>query len=663
MSLLIFWFSLISCIMNFSLGRFIGIKGTNFLSMYCRLNALLINRLITIEIIVFGLTFNFNLGVWINSELLLVNWEFTYNGLITLRTFIVIFVSICVHFYTQSYRCFDPHKVRFLGFLSLFTFFRLVLVASSNLLVLFLGWEGIGLASYLLIGFWFTRLVAIQSAIKALLLNRIGDLALYLSIAFFFSLFKTLDFTLAFSLVPFLLNSQFISFWNLIPSFEIISFFLFLSARGKSAQLTLHTWLPDAMEGPTPVSALIHAATLVTAGIFLMFRLSFIFEFTELTLTLVSIIGICTAFFAAITGSFQNDLKRVIAFSTCSQLGLIVIAYGLSNQSIALFHLLNHAFFKAVLFLCAGSIIHGFKDEQDLRRFGIAIKLLPVTYVIFLAASLCLIGFPGLTGFFSKDSLFEIICIGVKFKYIIIEAGFAFWFSCIIYGLTAFYSFRALVLLFFSNTSLTRNTFFNINESDFILLSALLPLFLCTLTIGFIWKELFISVGNSCLDKSLFTWYIHKTLIEAETLELTFKLLPLFVSILGLVGVILSFILNKWISNNFFVKQFVFIAAKKWFWDSLYSYFSYFFLYLAFDTLIQVLDRGLIEILAPSLWIYIFTFLNARIHYRHTSQLSVYLFWIFVFVMWFIFDMLELTNFNFHILQFNCLMFGLTLLI
>ena len=322
---------------------------------------------------------------------------------------VVCGVSSLVHLYSIEYMLTDPHASRFMGYLSLFTFFMLVLVTSDNFLVMFFGWEGIGLASYLLISFWHTRIQAGKSAIKAMLVNRIGDLGLVLSICSIFLSFKTLDYSIIFSLACFSNESSFsFLFFNNADRLSVITFFIFFGALGKSAQIGLHIWLPDAMEGPTPVSALIHAATLVTAGLFLIIRCSVLFEECPTILSIVALMGSLTAFFAASVGLVQNDLKKVIAYSTCSQLGFMMFACGLSHYSIALFHLANHALFKALLFLSAGCVIHGLLDEQDLRKMGGLLQILPISYTMILIGSLALVGFPFLTGFYSKDVVLEV---------------------------------------------------------------------------------------------------------------------------------------------------------------------------------------------------------------------------------------------------------------
>lgn len=296
---------------------------------------------------------------------------------------VVTTISFFVHLYSISYMGHDPHLQRFLSYLSLFTFFMLILVTADNFLQMFVGWEGVGLASYLLISFWFTRLAANKSAIKAMVVNRLGDIGVVLAMLVIYDSFKTLDYGTVFALVPYFYNLDYQFLGASFNLLDLISLLLFIGVAGKSAQIGLHVWLPDAMEGPTPVSALIHAATMVTAGVFILVRASIIFEYSNYFLTVVAFFGALTAFLASTVGVFQNDIKRVIAYSTCSQLGYMVLASGMSLYFISFFHLFTHAFFKALLFLGAGSVIHALGDEQDMRRYGGTISILPFSYVLF----------------------------------------------------------------------------------------------------------------------------------------------------------------------------------------------------------------------------------------------------------------------------------------
>jgi len=348
------------------------------------------------------------LNLWFSCGSLIVSWELLGDNLTFSMVFVVTFISLLVHIYSCEYMGSDPHLTRFLSYLSLFTFFMLILVTASNFIQMFVGWEGVGLSSYLLINFWFTRLQANKAAIKAMLFNRIADILMLFGLFAIYICFESFDYTIIFSIAPFFLNFEFNFIFFSITCLKFICLFLFLGAMGKSAQLGFHNWLPDAMEGPTPVSALIHAATMVTAGIFLLIRCSFLFELVPQVLQFIAFIGALTAFFGASTGFFFHDLKRVIAFSTCSQLGYMMLACGLERFNVAFFHLVTHAFFKALLFLTAGAIIHSMFDEQDIRKFGGSLKYLPLTYICFLIGSLNLIGFPFLSGFFFKRSFIRI---------------------------------------------------------------------------------------------------------------------------------------------------------------------------------------------------------------------------------------------------------------
>ena len=408
MLLCLLLFPLLSYLSTNLLGRYIGIYGSCILASFSIFMSFVCSIVAFYECSLTDSVCTIFLNTWINTELFISNWGFYFDPLSTTMLLVVTGVSSLVHLYSTEYMSSDPHQGRFMGYLSLFTFFMLVLVTADNFLVMFLGWEGIGLASFLLISFWTNRIQAGKSAIKAMLVNRVGDLGLSLGICAIFLTYKTIDYSIVFALAPESINFSFSFLSFEIDRISLIDFLLFWGALGKSAQLGLHIWLPDAMEGPTPVSALIHAATLVTAGVFLIIRCSLLFELSNSTLLIVSMFGALTAFFAGTVGLVQNDLKRVIAYSTCSQLGYMVFAAGLSHYSVSLFHLANHALFKALLFLSAGAIIHGLLDEQDLRKMGNLLKTLPMSYTMILIGSLALVGFPFLTGFYSKDVILEI---------------------------------------------------------------------------------------------------------------------------------------------------------------------------------------------------------------------------------------------------------------
>jgi NADH-ubiquinone oxidoreductase chain 5 len=403
MYLLIVFLSIIGSSFAGLFGRHLGSWGASFITTSCLVVSFLLSLFAFYEVGLFGSPVYIKLTTWISSEVLHIDWGFMFDSLTVSMCVVVTFISSLVHLYSIEYMSHDPHLPRFMSYLSLFTFFMLILVTADNYVQMFVGWEGVGLASYLLINFWYTRIQANKAAIKAMVMNRIGDFCLLIGMMLIFINYKSVDYASVAVLTP-VLKDNTVNFLNFnFHLLSLIGVFLFLGAVGKSAQLGLHTWLPDAMEGPTPVSALIHAATMVTAGVFLIARSSFIYEYINNILELITVFGALTSFFAATTGLVQNDMKRVIAYSTCSQLGYMVFACGLSNYSVGFFHLSNHAFFKALLFLSAGSVIHAVNDEQDMRKMGGLKNLVPFTYSMVVVGSLALIGFPFLTGFYSKD--------------------------------------------------------------------------------------------------------------------------------------------------------------------------------------------------------------------------------------------------------------------
>ena len=387
---------------------------------------------------------NYNLYTWLQSGDLRFNVGFLIDNLSAMMMVVVTFVSLMVHIYTIGYMADDPGYSRFFSYISLFTFAMLMLVMSNNFMQLFFGWEAVGLVSYLLIGFWYTRPTAIYANLKAFLVNRVGDFGFLLGIGMVLFYTGSLDYTTVFQAAPKLANVQI----NILPNtawsvMTVTCILLFIGAMGKSAQVPLHVWLPDSMEGPTPISALIHAATMVTAGIFMVARMSPLFELSTTALSFVMIIGAITALFMGFLGIIQNDIKRVVAYSTLSQLGYMTVALGASAYSVAIFHLMTHAFFKALLFLAAGSVIMGMHHDQDIRNMGNLKKYLPLTWITALIGSLALIGTPFFAGFYSKDSIIE----AVKFSHI---TGSSFAYFAVLAGVfvTAFYSFRLYFLVF-----------------------------------------------------------------------------------------------------------------------------------------------------------------------------------------------------------------------
>jgi NADH-ubiquinone oxidoreductase chain 5 len=580
--------------------NFIGSKGSVYLTVASLFVTFFLSVFVFIEVGLFGAPVYLKTISWVNRAFFSVHWEFYFDSLTACIVVVVTSISILVHIYGSAYIQNDPHRSRFISYLSLFTFFILILVTSGNYLQLFVGWEGVGVCSYLLINFWFTRLQANKAAIKAIVVNRVGDLFFCLGLVLLLRNFGTLSFSSIFSIVPILQGLSFNLFGFYFTSLEFISFFLFFGAIGKSAQLFLHTWLPDAIEGPTPVSALIHAATIVTAGVFLLVRRSPLLEYSPNIILFITILGSFTAFFAATIGLFQNDLKRVIAYSTCSQLGYMVFACGLSNYSIAIFHLSNHAFFKALLFLCRGAVIHAMSDEQDLRRLGGLLKALPFTYSIIIIGSLSLIGFPFLTGFYSKDLILE-----VAYGSYTGTSHFAHLLGCFAAFFTAFYSIRLLFLTFLSKPTCFRITFEGSHDPDLFIR---LPLFILSwgaIFIGYFRKDL-IAIGSTVFwGYAIFVYPDNYINFDSEFLPISIKLIPVFCSIGGAVTAFCFYFFYSffifYLKFSFFGRFVYRFFNRKWLFDYVYNTFvNQYVFQIRFTGTYFIVDRGFFEILGPS---------------------------------------------------------------
>jgi NADH-ubiquinone oxidoreductase chain 5 len=486
-----------------------------------------------------------------------------------------------------------------MAYLSLFTFFMLMLITADNFIQLFLGWEGVGLCSYLLINFWFTRLQANKAAIKAMVINRVGDVGLALGVFSIFVVFKTCDYSVVFSLVPHVVGITYNFLGFEVDAISAIGLLLFVGAVGKSAQIGLHTWLPDAMEGPTPVSALIHAATMVTAGVYLIIRCSPLYEYSGVALTVITVFGALTAFIAGTIGLVQNDLKKVIAYSTCSQLGYMVFACGLSNYSVSMFHLINHAYFKALLFLSAGSVIHALNDEQDMRRMGGLLQVLPYTYVMILIGSLALMGFPFLTGFYSKDVILEIAY--AKYS---LHGTFAHWLGVLSAGITAFYSFRLIYLTFISNPNGFKNAIQNAHDAPLPMAIPLFILCIGSLFVGYLTKDLFIGLGTPFWNNAIFIAPENLVMIDAEFIPTYIKWLPVIVSLFGAVSSMLVFHFFKNFLFEVCIKPFgrsVYIFLnRRWLFDRLQNdLIGSVILKLGYNTTYKLVDKGVIEVFGP----------------------------------------------------------------
>ena len=573
MYILVLFIPLLSAIISGLFGKKIGTKGAGLITSSCIIISLIISCYIFNETCLKSSFIYIKLWKWFDSELLTTYFGLQFDGLTSIMLLVITCVSALVHIYSTGYMAGDPHIPRFMSYLSLFTFLMIVLVTSNNYVQLFIGWEGVGLCSYLLINFWLTRIQANKAAMKAMFVNRVGDIGLVLAMLMILKEFGALEFsTISSLLVTPTINKE---------NITIICLLLFLGAVGKSAQLGLHTWLPDAMEGPTPVSALIHAATMVTAGVFLIIRSGSLFEVSPFALIIVTILGALTAFFAATTGVLQNDLKKVIAYSTCSQLGYMVMVCGISNYFTSLFHLMNHAFFKALLFLSAGSIIHAVKDEQDMRKMGGLIKSIPLTYIMILIGSLSLMGFPYLTGFYSKDLILELIYD----KYYI---AFAYWLGSFSALLTAFYSIRLIYMTFITNTNAKKENYFKVHESSINIMIPLLLLAFGSIFVGYLAKEIVLSN------------------IIPPIVSNIVKLIPLFFSLFGAIFAFLVYnssiaskIWNPYSDQNLYHKIYTFFNSA-WQFNYIINHFLILNIWKVGHLITyRVIDRGLLEILGP----------------------------------------------------------------
>ncbi|MGB5947863.1 MAG: NADH-quinone oxidoreductase subunit L [Parvibaculum sp.] len=472
-------------------GRWIGVRGAQLVTSGLLVVSAALSVAAFATVAFGGATEHIQVMTWIDSGAFEADWRLRIDTLTAVMLVVVTSVSALVHIYSIGYMSHDPHQPRFFAYLSLFTFAMLMLVTADNFIQLFFGWEGVGLASYLLIGFWYQRPSANAAAIKAFVVNRVGDFGLILGISAIFLAVGSVEFDTVFKAIPHLAEKNFVFLGFEVSIVTTICLLLFMGAMGKSAQILLHTWLPDAMEGPTPVSALIHAATMVTAGVFLVARCSPIFEFSPFALTTVTVIGATTAFFAATVGLVQNDIKRVIAYSTCSQLGYMFAALGVGAYEAAMFHLFTHAFFKALLFLGSGSVIHAMSDEQDMRKMGGLYKLIPATYAMMVIGTLALTGFPLTAGYFSKDAIIEAAYAGQNPAHM-----FAFTLTVFAAFLTSFYSWRLIFMTFHGKSRADQHTLEHVHESPLVMLVPLIVLAIGALGAGLLFERYFIGEAH-----------------------------------------------------------------------------------------------------------------------------------------------------------------------
>ena len=587
---------LLGAIVSGFFGRKVGVSGAQLITSFSIVVTTLLAIVTFFEVGISNIPVSINLFKWIDSESLNVLWGFHFDSLTVSMLIPVLIVSSVVHIYSIGYMSHDPHNQRFFSYLSLFTFMMIILVTANNFLLMFVGWEGVGICSYLLVSFWFTRIAANQSSISAFLTNRVGDCFLTIGMFAILWSFGNVDYTTVFSIAPFV-NENIIT---------IIGICLVIGAMAKSSQVGLHVWLPMAMEGPTPVSALIHAATMVTAGVYLLMRVSPLIEYSSTVLIISIWLGAITTVFSSLIGLFQQDIKKVIAYSTMSQLGMMVIAIGLSSYNIALFHLVNHAFYKGLLFLGAGAVIHAVSDNQDFRKYGGLRSFLPLTYSVMLIASLSLVAFPFMTGFYSKDLILESAYGQFYFSstvvYFIATIGAMF---------TTLYSVKVLYLTFLTNPNGPISNYRNsitkhpAHEGDIFMSLPLIILAIFSIFFGYISKDIFIGLGSGFFaDNSIFIHPIREIMLNTEfAVPIIFKLLPLLFTIL-LSGIaiiisefmprtIISFKLSR-IGYNIFS-----FFSQRFFIELLYNkYVTDIILKLGGQTT-KILDKGSVELLGP----------------------------------------------------------------
>ena len=576
---------LVASIISGFFGKFIGDRNSEIITSLLVTISAILSAFVLYNVIVNDYQENIIIAKWIDSGSLDVNWSIKVDALSSIMLVVVTSVSSLVHIYSIGYMSHDPHKPRFMAYLSLFTFAMLMLVTSDNFIQLFFGWEGVGLCSYFLIGFWFKKEKANAAAIKAFVVNRVGDFGFALGIFLIFYLFGTVNYSEVFELIPTIIDEELVFLGIKVNAIDLICLLLFVGAMGKSAQILLHTWLPDAMEGPTPVSALIHAATMVTAGVFLVVRCSPVYEYSELALNFITIIGMSTAFFAATVALVQTDIKKIIAYSTCSQLGYMFFAAGVGAYNVAMFHLFTHAFFKALLFLGSGSVIHAFKDEQNINNMGGVWKKLPYTYSLMIIGTLALTGFPFLSGFYSKDAIIEFAYLRGN------TVGFyAAGIGIFTAFLTSIYSWRLIFKTFHGAYNNQNMKIEETHESSLTMLIPLVLLSIGAIFAGYIFKELFIghNAVNNFWQNSIFFlkplstdhppfWFLILTpILVILSIPLSYyffvKNKDLPEQIANINKPLYNFLINKWYFDELY--EILFVKTSKKFGLFLWKFFD-----------------------------------------------------------------------------------------
>ena len=582
---------LFSAIVTGFLGRKLGTRGAQYTSCLSILVTTILAIIVFCEVGLNNIVTNVKLFKWIDIEQFYILWNFNFDALTVSMLIPVLIVSLVVHIYSIEYMSHDPHNQRFFSYLSLFTFMMILLVTSNSYILMFVGWEGVGVCSYLLVSFWFTRIAANQSSLSAFLTNRVGDSFLTIGMFILLLSFGNLDYNTIFSLSPYISSNIII----------LIGICLLIGAMAKSSQLGLHVWLPMAMEGPTPVSALIHAATMVTAGVYLLIRSSPIIEYSNTVLIICLWLGAITTMFSSLIGFYQKDIKKIIAYSTMSQLGMMVLSIGLSCYNIALFHLINHAFYKELLFLGAGSVIHAMSDNQDLRKYGGLKHYLPLTYSVILIASFSLIAIPFMSGYYSKDFILESsygqLHIFSITTYIIAIIGATF---------TTLYSIKILYLTFVSNPNGLYVNYKHSNEGTIYMTLPLIILAVFSIFFGFFFKDMFIGMGSNFFsDNSIFIHYVNEITIDTEFIINSYiKIFPFLVTIIAMTIYVYKYekkihlFINYNKINKYIYNIYCFLS-QRFFVELLYNkYISEYLLNVGSNTT-KILDKGSVEYIGP----------------------------------------------------------------
>lgn len=595
-------------------GRYLSSNGVSFLATLGVFFAFILSLLLGYEILNHNSFVILPLFDGFSLEVFQFQWTLLVDTLGVVMLILVNLVSFLVHLYSIDYMGSDPHKARFFIYLGLFTFFMLFLVCSSNLFQFFFAWEGVGLCSYLLVNFWFTRTQANSSALKAFVVNRVGDLSFLIGLIACICFSQSSDFYVLGSLIQHFNDFSVSIFGCSCDLLGFVIICLFGGTMSKSAQIFLHTWLPDAMEGPTPVSALIHAATMVAAGVFLLLRCSFFILPGSPAAAVVVMVGAATAFFAASIGFFQNDVKKIVAYSTCSQLGYMVVAAGLSAFSGAFFHLVNHAFFKALLFLSSGALIHSLNDQQDIRRMGGLLPFLPIVYMMFFIGSLALSGFPFFSGFYSKDFIIEAALTSSNLAStaaaLFLVAGAFF---------TVLYSTRLILLVFFGQPLLQFSSLLFIHQPSVLILTPLAVLSLFAIFFGSVCADFFNPFR-------FFVFHVFSPALDFEFLSFFHKLAPLFASVAGAFCALCVHRFGQYLPKSPTWLFFAFFFAKKWFFDVFYNFFFGLKVFIvAYNFFLKSLDKGFFELFGPQILTTVLTQFSRSIRSLQTAYLPHYL--------------------------------------